>query len=392
MPSRSMVTLAEAHARASKKVAAEQRNWAAVGGENAVLEIILYPPTERQALTDQSQAIAWVQEWRKVDALPGVSMMWVDRQWSRLGAQSVPDRCIIRGADAIASFAGAAANREWIVLRDRANALRAAFAGRVDSVNLLSGPIRTHARAIQMLIASDFVTLLHVVDWLMDNPASGWRVRQLPIRGIDTKWVENHRTVVEGLFAALSGKSSLGLLATPALVRVRFLDSNLRPGGLCDVIAPIGELAKLSVAPRIVFVFENLETMFAMPELAGCVVVHGGGYAAPRLAEIPWIQSGRIMYWGDLDSDGFAILHALRLSCESVTSVLMDEHTLESHADLWVAEKQAARGTYSTLTAAEQQTLERIRGEGNVRLEQERIGWGYALAELAAVAQSAVTK
>jgi len=29
-------------------------------------------------------------------------------------------------------------------------------------------------------------------------------------------------------------------------------------------------------------VFENLETMFAMPELPGAVVVHGGGYAARR--------------------------------------------------------------------------------------------------------------
>ena len=148
------------------------------------------------------------------------------------------------------------------------------------------------------------------------------------------------------------------------------------------MIAPVEELAALDIAPSVVFVFENLETMFAMPELPGAVVVHGGGYAAPRLGRIPWIQSGRVIYWGDLDSDGFAILHALRSSCSEVTSVLMDAETLLVYRDLWVPEPKAAVGTYSTLTAGEQRALERIRAEGNVRLEQERIAWEFSLTQL----------
>lgn len=46
-------------------------------------------------------------------------------------------------------------------------------------------------------------------------------------------------------------------------------------------------------------------------------------------------------------------------------------------------------GTYSTLTAGEQGTLERIRGKGNVRLEQERIAWEFALTQLVTVAAAA---
>ena len=61
--------------------------------------------------------------------------------------------------------------------------------------------------------------------------------------------------------------------------------------------------------------------MFVMPELPGAVVVYGGGYAARRLAGIPWIQAGHV----------------------------------------------------------------RIRSEGNVRLEQERIAWAYALPRLLAL-------
>jgi hypothetical protein len=124
-----------------------------------------------------------------------------------------------------------------------------------------------------------------------------------------------------------------------------------------------------------------------MPDLAGAVVVHGSGYGAARLAQIPWIQAGRVVYWGDLDSDGFSILHTLRSGCANVTSVLMDEDTLLAYRDLWVPEPKAASGRYPTLTASEQRTLDRIRSEGNVRLEQERIDWTSALSRLLATVE-----
>jgi hypothetical protein len=53
-----------------------------------------------------------------------------------------------------------------------------------------------------------------------------------------------------------------------------------------------------------------------------------------------------------------------------------------------VPEPKAAGGTHPTLTAGEQGALERVRAEGNVRLEQERIAWGFALAQLASAAET----
>ena len=387
MPARKMRTVAEARGRAQKKVESEQRAWAAFGGDDAVLEIVLHAPTEREALADQPAAIGWVREWCAIDD-SGVSspLVWGGRQWASVGAQSVPERCVLRGADAIAAFAGVAVSRNWRTLRDRAAAVRAQFLGRATSAAALGAAIVAHGRTLQLLPEKDFTILMLVVEWLVGHPASGWRIRQLPIRGIDTKWLEQHLAVVETLHSAVSGHPSLGLLAAPTLVRLRFLDPALRPGGLCDVTAPVDELAALVVSPRVIFIFENLETVLAMPAIAGALVVHGSGYAVPRLARIPWIRSARIVYWGDLDSDGFAILHALRLGCPNVTSVLMDEHTLMAYRDLWVPEPKPASGTYSTLTPGENGTLQRIRAEGNVRLEQERIDWTYALSELVAAA------
>lgn len=384
---RGMVTVAEARARAVKKVLAEQRDWAAVGGADARLEIVLHPPTERAALDDQTYAIAWVRAWQAADAAEGaLEVIWGARQWSRVGAQNVPERCVLRGADAIAAFAGSTPGLDWCRLRERAAVVRDEFADRAVSAETLAAAVRTHARTLQRLPAQDFATLMQVVAWLAEHPASGRRIRQLPIRGIDTKWLEGHRSIVESLHAAVSGRLSLGLLDAPNLVRVHFLDPALRPGGLRDVLAPVGELAALDLTPSVVFVFENLETMFSMPELPGAVVVHGSGYGVNRLALIPWIQRGRVVYWGDLDSDGFSILHTLRTGCFDVTSVLMDEETLLAYRDLWVPEPKAAGGTYPTLTAQEQRALGRIRSEGNVRLEQERIDWVFALEQLVAAA------
>lgn len=380
-----MVSLAAASLRARKRVDRDLRDWAAFGGADAEFTVPLNPPTERTVLADTGAAIAWSREWRDVDGVE-----WATRQWPSVGAQRVPERVVLRGADAIAAFAGRTEARAWSALHERAARLRAAFLDQsLDDEHgaalalALAGAIRMHGRTILGLDEADFVRLVDVVLWFVAHPASGWRIRQLPIRGIDTKWLARHRAVVTGLQFAVTERTSLGLTASPNLVRMRILDPRMRPGGLCDISAPAEELAGLDIRPKNVFVFENLESTLAMPDLPGAVVIHGAGYGVDdRLRNIPWALNGRVSYWGDLDSHGFAILHQLRSVCPDAQSVLMDEATLLAFRDLWVPEPDPATGTFGFLTDAEQLTLDRVRAEGNVRMEQERITWRYAMAEL----------
>jgi hypothetical protein len=412
MAASKMVSVSAARARAVKRAEQDMRQWAAYGGHDATLEILLHPPTQKSAGPNPAAAVEWKRSWQTIaDANPGptttgltaggssvtgsstsVQVQWVQKQWSNLGTQTLPERVVLVGADAIASFAGTAAVRAWRIIRGRADRIRQLPVSVDASDGAVAAAIRTHGRAILNLAPADFNTLLHVVDWVCENPASGFRIRQLPIRGIDTKWLERHRSLVDALHTAVTGRPRLGLLNAPDTVRIRFLDPLLRPGGLTDITAPVDQLAKLSFGPalpgqpvptpRVIFVFENLETVLAMPETPGAVVVHGSGYAAKLLWSIPWIAEGRIIYWGDLDSDGFAILHVLRSGCDNVTSVLMDEDTLLAYRDLWVPEPKPAAGAYPTLTEGEQQALRRVRAEDNVRLEQERIEWNVALSAL----------
>jgi hypothetical protein len=58
-----------------------------------------------------------------------------------------------------------------------------------------------------------------------------------------------------------------------------------------DVSAPVAALAAIDITPGAVFVFENLESVVAMPPLQDAVVIHGSGYAVDRLGRIP--GSGR---------------------------------------------------------------------------------------------------
>lgn len=376
---RPWVSVEQARTTAAGKYERNFGEWA-VGGGAAVVDFPLHPPTEQAALAGQEEAIAWVRSWREAGL--GDAVVWGTRRWASLGAQQVPERLRLNGAGEVARFAGKV--RHWLRISTRAETLLAAFPS-----DALADAVRRSARRIAELGDADFNRLLQVLHWLKANPQSGLYIRQLPVRGVDTKWVSAHRGLVEKLFASVTGHDSLGLGAPPVLVRVRFLDPALSPGGLVDVSVPVEELAALQIQPRTVFVFENLESVIAMPPVPGSVVLHGSGYAVDRLDRIPWVRDGRVIYWGDLDSHGFAILNRVRSLCADVSTVLMDLETLKAYRDLWVEEPAPSTGVFSHLLPAEEQVLEELRKRGNVRLEQERIEWSFAAERLLASAGSA---
>lgn len=397
-----MLTVAEARAKARTKLTASMAAWAARPAEPAGIDIALHPPTEAQVLADQRAAAAWAASWRAIagpespsnassttessstesSTADGVRIDWAERSWARVGRQQVPVRLRLTDAEAVAGFVGGDPARRWRCLRDRAATMRSRF----GETEALASAIRAHGRRILGLDDEAFTTLIDVVDWLRAHPVGRLRPRQLPIRGVDSKWFEGHRSLVTDLLTAAGCPAALDVLDAEARIRMRILDEHLAPHGLGDVTAPVTELAALDLSPEVVFVFENLESVLAMPAWAGAVVIHGSGYAVDAVAELGWVASARVIYWGDLDSHGFAILARLRAHLPAAASALMDETTLLAHRDLWVSEPRPHTGRLSGLNGSEDRALARIRAEGNVRLEQERIPWATALTALQAQA------
>ncbi len=178
-----------------------------------------------------------------------------------------------------------------------------------------------------------------------------------------------------------------GLKSVPQIVRMRLLHRSLRGyfGGLSDLSAPIGELAGANLPVSRVYIVENLQTGLCFEDREGAVVFMGLGYGVSARARLPWVQNSKCIYWGDLDTHGFAILNAARAVLPNATSVLMDESTLLRNKGLWVEEKDQCRQELPFLTASEQGVYSGLRQQRwgvNVRLEHERIAWADAWSTL----------
>jgi hypothetical protein len=364
------------------------REWLEVSGApegpevNAwPLEVNLGTPTENQALKQVEDVRVWVAAWQSWNGVGSLS--WSDRHWRKLGTQPVPEKLLLSGPGEIAQWIGEA--DRW----DRAQQRYRDLIGRWPQVaNKLSRYFAILADYGEV----DYRRLIDMVTWIEKNPASDLYPRQLPVSGLDSKWLERRKGLLADLVDSVRGESSsegdlygrCGLKAPPKLIRLLILDDSLRQrvGGLSDISAPWEQLAELDLIVSNVFIVENLQTGLAFDDLPRSVVIMQLGYGVDVLGRLPWAVRSHCIYWGDLDTHGFAILNRARGYLPELKSVLMDEETLRSHQDLWVEEKdQHPAETLPLLTDREQAVYQAIKGNAwgqNIRLEQERITWGIA--------------
>ncbi len=366
----------------------KHRDWLAAGAATKQadncqwpLEIRLGIPTEQAALKQPDGVRAWAAAWQGWQGVG--TLVWSERRWRALGAQRLPDKLVLNGPADAALWVGEAAR--W----ERASIRYAVLVGRWPA---LGCHLAKHFDVLADYSDSDFHRLTEMLAWVSTNPNSNLYPRQLPIAGLDSKWLDGRKGLLSDLVAAILGDITndrdffrrCGLKAPPQLVRLRILDQRLRNrvGGLCDVTAPFEQLANMDISASRVFIVENLQTGLAFSDIPGAIVIMRLGYNVDVLAHLPWIARAQCIYWGDLDTHGFAILNRARTYLPGIQSVLMDEETLLSHSALWVEEKEPHPATELTLlTEAEQTVYFGIRHQRwgqNIRLEQERVVWEVA--------------
>lgn len=238
-------------------------------------------------------------------------------------------------------------------------------------------------------VANLWPAMLSAYRWLHAARGSGRYLREITAPGVDTKFVERHRPLLAQLLGVPSAGpaflAGLGLAAKPQTVR-------LRPGpavgltvGLSDLTVRLDELAKLDLAVARALVIENEITFLSVPGPSDGVVAWGKGFEVDRAGALPWLADVEVVYWGDLDTHGFAILNQLRAWLPQTRSVLMDRGTLLAHRDRWVTEASPTAARLDRLTAEEQalyQDLVTDRLGERVRLEQERVSWNWVTDRL----------
>ncbi len=361
------------------------RDWLAAPDSAAwPLSVPLGVPSEQQARSETDAVRAWVDRWRAWQGAGQVQ--WLTRQWKVLGAQSVPASVSFDSPTEVARCIGSEV--AWERMQRRFAVLGARWPVLVTRL------ARTCA-ALADYEEDDFDRLLNLLAWLAEHPCSQLYPRQLPVEGVDTKWLDSRRAVIAELLAQLrAGAASAtdfyavsGLRRPPALIRVRVLDAQLRAqlGGLGEMAAPLADLAQLQMKPARVLIVENLQTGLALPDMPGTVAFMALGYGVDVLGELPWLAASTQIYWGDIDTHGFAILDRARACLPDVTSLLMDTPTLLAFRHLAGVEPVQSAAEPQRLNAAEAATMAGLKQQQwghHVRLEQERIPWPHAMQVL----------
>ena len=250
-------------------------------------------------------------------------------------------------------------------------------------------------RPMQLLrLADRWDKLLATVRWIDERQSPGMYLRQVDVPGVDTKFIERHRGVLAELLDLQLDPDRIDAGAADFAGRYRFRRKpgyvRFRSTGWSGESSPRGQHCAASAS----FPCARTSSPRRRPAPAGrtwsrtrsptwpsrcpgdAIVIFGGGYAVDVLEPLGWLADLDLVYWGDIDTHGFAILNRLRHRFGHARSMLMDRATLLAHRGQWVTEPRPTAATLDLLDAEEAE-LYRDLVEGalgpSVRLEQERI-------------------
>lgn len=240
--------------------------------------------------------------------------------------------------------------------------------------------------------------LIAVVAWMVRHDLSEIDIRHVDVPGVDSKFVERHAKLLRRLLpevlpndlidpSATRFSERFGFRLRPTYLRLRLLEPvDQFPSSITEIEVRTDELATIDLPVRTVFVVENRATFLAFPVVPTSIVIFGEGFGVTTLERVPWLAEREVIYWGDIDTHGFAIVQRLRERLPETRTLLMDQQTLLAHLGHLVTEEQPTSASLPLLTHAEQivyRDLVEDRYGSSVRLEQESIRFSAIRAALA---------
>ncbi len=243
-------------------------------------------------------------------------------------------------------------------------------------------------RGLKLLFPQDtsdreFEAVLGTLSWLLRHPNAGLFPRALPVAGVDSKWLEKRRGTLARLWNTVTGENvsaadfleHAGLLRLPQFVSVKNAAAWVGEEAAEEVVKlPVETLAKKAPESPVVLIIENEQTALSL-DFRDVPIFLALGYGVTLLESLPWMKEKRILYFGDLDTHGLAILAECRRLFPQTESVLMDLPTFERWRAFAVTEPKGAEPSPEHLTP-EERALADVLSAGRLRLEQERIPLG----------------
>lgn len=237
---------------------------------------------------------------------------------------------------------------------------------------------------------NEWQNILQVCQYFKQNPKPNLYIRELPIK-IHTKFIEQNQSVIRELLDVLISEHSninkkqfekrFNLKYAEPQIRFKVLDKEISQrffSGIDDLAIPISQFEKLNLPIKKILVVENKTTLYTtltLPQMNNTIAVFGSGYSVSNLKNARWLDNSELLYWGDIDVQGFEILSQFRSYFSQAKSVLMDEQTFEKFFE-------NDNGTPTIISinlnlTSEEQQLYDILKTNNWRLEQEKIPFDY---------------
>lgn len=225
--------------------------------------------------------------------------------------------------------------------------------------------------------------LLAVIDYLLMHDVKQHYLRSIPVP-VHTKFIEQNETTLLSILKYLSNDTSsckdieeyLQLQKMPFLFPVKWLDKALAhsyTSGIEIMSISIESFKNFNKSIKRIILVENQTNLYLLPAMKNTLAVFSWGKALSLFQEITLFRDVELLYWGDLDEDGFCMLNNLRKYNPRAQSIFMDVETIRLHEKR--TQHKYKVEALSLLTKEEQAAFDLLFPDG--RIEQEQLRQDY---------------
>lgn len=373
------------------------------------LQISLKPPKGNAALNHLSHFQEFVDSWRSFceqaeDKSLHVKVNWDTVRFRMLSEQRVPTNMTISDITALAQMLGSKQERQLTDWQYRIAFIFDSLA--IELLKRTVHPIKSsyeHELFIELIVNlealsafsdSDLKLLVKLIPQLYKGMGRGCYLRALPVIVVDTKFIEKNLRFIESVTSAIIDRSAkeVGLLSwldcrdKPKdwlLVKPLCKNAEDALGGLPLLRMSSETLLSFELPAKNILVIENDQSCLSLDTIPDTIAVSGGGKNVSWM-KANWLASKRVAYWGDIDSEGLAILSDVRSKLSTVIPLMMDSDTVEAYLDRMVDEPESVAKEPVALTDRELILFRMLRNGdfGCTRLEQERLPIDFVYEKL----------
>ena len=379
------------------------------GNTEFPIQISLKPPKGNAALNNISHFQDFVDSWKSFCEQAEYESIQVNVHWETviyrsISEQQVPTYLTIPDISSLSRMLGDAEEQQ---LRDWQSRILYIFDSL--SIELAKRPVHpirsTYERELfSTLIANleilsgfsklELELLVKLIPQLHKGMGRGSYLRALPVIFVDTKFIEKNLKLIESVTAAIIDCSAkeMGLLSwldcrdkPKDWLLVKPLCKNAADalGGLPLLRMSSETLLDFELPANNILVIENEQSCLSLDNIPDTIAVSGGGKNVSWM-RANWLANKQVAYWGDIDSEGLAILSDVRSKLSTVIPLMMDTETVEAYRDRMVDEPESVIREPVELTESELMLFRMLRNGdyGSARLEQERLPADYVHRKL----------